>query len=339
MSRVHRFVVSAHEANLRVDRYLVHHLPPTLSRTAIQRAIQGGAVTVGGRPAKANRRLRTDETVEVAAEGLAAPPTSDRWQPEPIPLDVVYEDDDLLIVNKPPGLVTHPAPGHWSGTLVNAVLWHLKSNAECGVRSSELKKNIPHSAFRIPNLARAGIVHRLDKDTSGLLVVAKTEPALRALSRQLKSRTMGRTYLALVRGHLEFDEGTIDAAIGRHPTHRTEMAVRHLGGREAVTRYRVLRRLERDGLRYSIVEVSLQTGRTHQIRVHMAHLGHPVLGDSVYGRQPDGFWRRVGIGRQLLHAWSLRLVHPTTQRPMEFRTRHPEDMAYWVMEKEPPCRS
>jgi len=178
-------------------------------------------------------------------------------------------------------------------------------------------------------LPRAGIVHRLDKDTSGLLVVAKTQRALRALSNQLKARTLGRRYLALVDGHVAFDEGTIDASIGRHIKDRKRMTVRFLGGRQAVTHYRVLKRFAGE-LPYSLLEVWLETGRTHQVRVHLAHLGHPVLGDSVYSGRPARYWTERGIGRQLLHAYAIRFVHPLTNRTCELTARVPEDMARWL---------
>ncbi len=311
---------------MRLDRYLTRHLPQTLSRRAVQRAIEAGKVTVGGQPTKAHRLLRAGQPVVARIEELGALSQGTALEPEPIPLEVVHEDDALLVVNKPPGLVTHPAPGHWTGTLVNAVLWHLQ-NAECGMRIVELKT--PHAELRTPHLARAGIVHRLDKETSGLLVVAKTEPARRDLARQLKNRTMSRGYLACVDGSLPQDEGTIDAAIGRHPTHRKRMTVRYLGGRSAVTHYRVLARCEKV-FSYTVVELKLQTGRTHQIRVHLAHLGHPVLGDAVYGKHPASYWASHGIARQLLHARTIRFSHPVTQKPLEFSAPIPEDMKPWL---------
>ena len=314
MARSYEFRIGAADAGARLDRFLVQYLPQTLSRVAIQRAIAASAVLVDGKPAKANRRVKADQLVVANFDELPAPAGDIPLEPEAIPIEVVYEDDQMLVVNKPAGLVTHPAPGHWTGTLVNAVLWHLRQHHEGDA-----------------HLPRAGIVHRLDKDTSGLLVIAKTELALRQLGRQLKGRTMSRTYLALAQGHLPFDEGKIEAAIGRHATDRKVMAIRHLGGRHAVTHYRVLGRYKRaSGLAYSVVELSLETGRTHQIRVHLAHLGYPVLGDLVYSRQGVGFWQPLGITRQLLHAYALRLIHPTTEQLLTLRSSIPADLKAWI---------
>ena len=317
MAETYQLIVGPAEAEVRLDRYLVRHLPHTWSRTAVQRAIRQGAVTVGGQTAKAHRHLKAGEAV-VARIGETPPPDREvPLVPERIPLDVVYEDADVAVINKPPGLVTHPAPGHWTGTLVNALVWHFQ---QLETRNLELETS---------HLPRAGIVHRLDKDTSGLLLVAKTELALRMLARQLKARTMGRRYLALVEGHLPLHEGTVDASIGRHLKDRKLMSVRYLGGRQAVTHYRVLKRFDAP-LKYSLIEATLETGRTHQIRVHLAHLGHPVLGDATYSRRGAGFWSGLGIARQLLHAYAIRFIHPRTDAPMELTSRIPEDMERWI---------
>ena len=312
---------------MRLDRYLTSHLPQSLSRVAVQRAIAAGEVTVGGSVAKSHRLVRSGETVVAKLDQLPQPSAGAAIRPEPIPLEIVYEDDQLLVVNKPPGLVTHPAPGHWSGTLVNALLWHFQ-NADCGLAIADWFRN-PKSEIRNPQLPRAGIVHRLDKDTSGLLVVAKTDVALRVLARQLKHRTMSRRYVAVVDGHVPYNEGTVKAAIGRHHKDRKLMAVRYLGGRQAVTHYRVLKRFGEGAFPYTLLEVTLETGRTHQIRVHMAHLGHPVLGDPVYSRHPAGYWRGLGITRQLLHAYAVRFLHPTTNQPVHCQITVPEDMSRW----------
>jgi len=309
MPRAYRFVIGVAETGLRLDRYLTRHLPAIVSRAMIQRSIRDGKVTVGDRPAKAHQKLRRGHVIVARFDQLGARARKLDMPAQPIPLETVYEDAEVLVVNKPAGLVTHPAPGHWDGTLVNAILWHMGQGAQ--------------------GVPRAGIVHRLDKDTSGLLLVAKTEAAHAALSRQLKARVVRRRYLALVEGHLPLDAGTVSAPIGRHITHRKAMTVRHLGGRSAVTHYRVLKRLGGD-VPYTLIEVSLETGRTHQIRVHMAHLGHPVLGDSVYGRRPPSYWTGLGISRQLLHAAALRFVHPTTRAPVEVSAGIPEDMARWL---------
>ncbi len=236
MARKYQFVVGEAEAGMRLDRYLVRHLPQTLSRAAVQRAIQGGRVTIGGKLVRAHYRLKSGDVVNAAIDQLGATSRDRELVPELIPLDIVYEDEQVLVVNKPAGLVTHPAPGHWSGTLVNAVLWHLRNRGH--KTSSKELVCVPSLTSQLP---RAGIVHRLDKDTSGLLIVAKTELAHRLLSRQLKARTLSRTYLALVKGHVPFEQGTVNASIGRHHVHRKQMTVRYLGGREAVTRYRVIR--------------------------------------------------------------------------------------------------
>ena len=318
MARTYQFVVGPHEAHLRLDRYLVHHLPRTCSRAVVQRAIRAGAVTIEGRALKAHRSLKTGETILVRLDRLPQQSPDAVAIPEPIPLEVVYEDEQLMVVNKPPNLVTHPAPGHWSGTLVNAIAWHLQSEG----RRQKAEDRLP----------RAGIVHRLDKDTSGVLVVAKTEAALHALAKQLKARTMSRRYLALVEGHVEFDEGTVNASLGRHLKDRTLVAIRYLGGREAVTHYRVLKRFGTQGLPlpYTLLEISLETGRTHQIRVHLSSLRHPVLGDVVYGRHPRSYWNALGIPRQLLHAYAIRFVHPMTQQPLEVTVGVPADMRRWL---------
>jgi len=315
----YEFVVEPAAPPVRLDRYLVTHLPDTFSRAAVQRAIRLGAVTVGGNTAKAHRSLKTGETIVARFDELPAPVRSPMLAPESIPLDIVYEDEQVLVVNKPPGLVAHPAPGHWTGTLVNGILWHLEHLEQAQAPSA---------------LPRAGLVHRLDKDTSGLLVIAKTELALRLLARQLKARTMSRRYVALVEGHVPMDEGRVDASIGRHRTHRKQMSVRYLGGRQAVTHYRVLQRLATDAqprpFRYTVIEARLETGRTHQIRVHMAHLGHPVLGDPVYSRHPAGFWEALGIARQLLHASAIQFTHPATEQTMALTSGIPEDMMRWI---------
>ena len=312
MPRAYQFVIGVAETGLRLDRYLARRLPAAVSRAMIQRSIRDGRVTVGDRSAKPNQKLRTGSVIVARFDQLGARSRGITLAPQAIPLDVVHEDAELLVVNKPAGLVTHPAPGHWDGTLVNAVLWHLGQRAD--------------------GVPRAGIVHRLDKDTSGLLLVAKTEAAHAALSRQLKARAIRRRYLALVEGHLPLDAGTVDAPIGRHATHRKEMTVRHLGGRAAVTHYRVMRRFSAEGpaAPCTLVEVSLETGRTHQIRVHMAHLGHPVVGDTTYGRHPASFWREAGVDRQLLHAYHLSLTHPRTGRRLTLTAPAPDDIVQWT---------
>ena len=320
--RTYEFVVGKAEAGSRLDRYLAHRVPASISRSAIQRAVRQGAVRVGDRPVKANQKLHLGDVIMAHFEQLPARSTNAMLFAQPIPLEVVYEDADVLVVNKPAGLVTHPAPGHWDGTLVNAILWHLEQQHATG--------NTPQG------LPRAGIVHRLDKDTSGLLIVAKTESAHTVLSKQLKTRTLSRRYLALVQGHVPLDQGTINVSIGRHLTRRKEMTVRHLGGRAAVTHYRVLKRLAVQDphaerlFPYSVLEVSLETGRTHQIRVHVAHLGYPVLGDVTYSKHPVSFWHALGISRQLLHAQAIRFQHPVTGASVELNAPIPQDILSWL---------
>lgn len=316
--RSYRLLIGSAEAGLRLDHYLARRLPTALSRSLIQRGIREGHITVGDRPVKVHYKLRSGDVVLARIAELPARGGDTVLLPEDIPLDIAHEDAHLLVVNKPPGLVVHPAPGHWTGTLVNALLWHFQQTGTDG--------------RRVP---RAGIVHRLDKDTSGLLLVAKTAVAHTALAKQLKARTIRRRYLALIEGHLPLETGTVNAPIGRHQTHRKTMAVRALGGRQAVTHYRVLKRYRKgaDGapaFAYSLLEVSLDTGRTHQIRVHLAHLGYPVLGDTTYGRHPAGFWGPLGIGRQLLHAWRLQFRHPARPQLMACAADVPEDMARWM---------
>ena len=231
MAREYRFAIGPAEDGMRLDRYLVRRLPETVSRSMIQRVVREGAVTIGGRPVKVHHKLHRGEIIMARVDQLPSPPADVDLTPQAIPLEAVFEDDHLLVVNKPAGLVTHPAPGHWDGTLVNAILWHLEQRQA----TSDKQQGV----------LRAGIIHRLDKDTSGLLIVAKTPIAHAALSKQMKARTIRRRYLALVEGHVPLDVGTVNAAIGRHVTHRKEMTIRHLGGRSAVTHYRVLKRFGR----------------------------------------------------------------------------------------------
>jgi len=354
--RRYEFSVGPAEAGQRLDRYLITHLPESVSRAMVQRRIREGLVTVSARPAKAHQKLRRGDVVTATFAHLPPPARDFPMMPQDIPLEVVYEDAAVLVVNKPAGLVTHPAPGHWNGTLVNALLWHL-SNAECGVRAAESTSNIPHSEFRTPHLARAGIVHRLDKDTSGLLLVAKTEPARLSLAKQMKARTIHRRYLAVVEGLLPLDTGTINAPLGRHPKHRKEMAIRHIGGRTAVTHYRVLKRFSASSCKpqassnksqrmddslqpaacslqpvdfpCTLIEASLETGRTHQIRVHLSSLGYPVAGDATYGKRSAAFWYALGIPRHLLHAYRLSFQHPSSGRSVTVTAPLPAELQHW----------
>ena len=342
MGTWHELTVGEAEQGLRLDQFLKQHLPQDCSRTQIQRLILLGRVHVDGHPAKAHRAVHGGSIITVQWTPTAGPPIPRTLVPEPIPLDIVYEDDVLLVVDKPAGLVTHPAPGHWTGTLVNAVLWHLQQrgtasgkmgNGEWGMgKVRHSKFQIPNSQFERDTLAhlRPGIVHRLDKETSGLLLVAKRLDVQRALQQQIARRMVRRTYVAVVEGWVKRAAGTIDAPLGRHPRDRKRMAVLKSGGRRAVTHYRVLGRGSRPGargpvpLRCTALEVTLETGRTHQIRVHLASLGHPVVGDAVYGHAPT-----VGEGL-LLHARALAFRHPVTKQPLELSSPLPSNMQQLV---------
>ena len=328
--RVYEFSVGRAEAGVRLDRYLIAHLPASVSRAMVQRRIREGLVTVAGRNAKAHQKLRAGDAVSIRIEELPPPSRDLPMRPQDIPLEVVYEDAAVIVVNKPAGLVTHPAPGHWDGTIMNALLWHLQNKS---VQGSGIRVGGKCPEPRTPNpespIARAGIVHRLDKDTSGLLLVAKTESARASLARQMKARTIRRRYLAVVEGLLPLDNGTVRAPLGRHPKHRKEMAVRHLGGRDAVTHYSVLKRFSGEPFACTLIEVALETGRTHQIRVHLASIGHPVAGDPTYGKRPASVWEGVGVPRHLLHAYRLSFQHPATGRPVSVAAPVPPDFARW----------
>jgi len=282
------------QAGERVDKLLAAELG--LSRSAVQRLVKGGSVVVNAAPVKPSHRLQAGDLVVVHL----LPPPALEIRPEPIPLRILYEDNSLIVVDKPAGMVTHPAYGHTSGTLVNALLAHYP----------------PLAQFDDPE--RAGIVHRLDKDTSGVVVTAKTEAVRRALQAQFKARQVQKTYLALVEGHPEPAQGVIRAAIGRDPKNRKRMAVLR-GGREALTAYRVLEFFDR----HSLVQVEPQTGRTHQIRVHMAFIRHPVVGDRVYGYRRQ----RLPLGRHFLHAQRIRIRHPVTDQSLEFCADLPPELA------------
>ncbi len=287
------------EVGERLDKVLTARLA-TLSRVKIQQLIKEGYVTINGRPGKASHRLEGDESLAVElAPHIVSPNHAAATIAEPMPLDVIYEDDDMAAINKPAGLVVHPAAGHTSGTLVNALLARWPHVAAVGGRD------------------RAGIVHRLDKDTSGVLLIAKTEPARLNLMAQFAARTVKKQYLALVEGLPATPTGEIDAPIARDPKQRKRMAVIR-SGRPAVSFYRVLRVFEG----YSLLEVQPKTGRTHQIRVHLAFIGHPVVGDAVYGRRKS----RLELERQFLHAESLSLVSPGRGEPITVRAPLPPEL-------------
>jgi 23S rRNA pseudouridine1911/1915/1917 synthase len=276
----------------RLDKY-INRQCPEFSRTQAQKLIDGGHVTVNGGAGKASQKLQSGDQVTV----VVSPPEPSTLIPEDIPLKIIYEDEDLLVVDKPPGLTVHPAPGHYSGTLVNAVLAHVP-----GLKAGEA--------------SRPGIVHRLDKDTSGLIIVAKNAQAHLKLAEQFKNRTVTKIYLALVQGQLTPDEGIIEANIGRSPRDRRQMAVVSRG-RAAATRYKVIQRIGN----YTLLEVRPQTGRTHQIRVHLAAIGFPVVGDGTYGAKSPF------LARQFLHAHQLGFKLPSTGEYREFQSELPPDLA------------
>lgn len=278
----------------RVDKGLALLLD-FLSRSYIQKMVKEGQVTVNGRPVKGSYRLKTDDLVSFSLPEAVEPDI----QAEDIPLDILYEDDDVVIVNKPKGMVVHPAAGHYSKTLVNALMYH------CGGRLSGIN-----------GVMRPGIVHRIDRDTTGSVIVCKNDISHKCIAAQLKEHSVNRRYRAICVGVLKEDEGTVDAPIGRHPTERKKMAVNVPNGKAAVTHYRVLQRFEK----YTYIECVLETGRTHQIRVHMASVGHPLLGDEVYGGGKCPF----KLTGQTLHAMTLGFVHPSTGEYVEFVAPLPE---------------
>ena len=281
----------------RLDRFAAQM--SGLTRSAVQGLADDGAVTVNGKTASKNYRLRSGDEVTVTVPE----PTVYEAKPENIPLDIVYEDADLLVVNKPKGMVVHPAAGNYDGTLVNALLFHC------------------HDLSGINGVLRPGIVHRIDKDTSGLLIVAKNDRAHQGLAEQIKEHSFTRVYEAIVYGKLRDDSGTVNAPIGRHPIKRKQMAVTPVNSKPAVTHYEVIARYDgntRHGA-FTHVRLRLETGRTHQIRVHMASIGHPVVGDAVYG--PDAYQKE--LHGQCLHARTIGFVHPVTGAYLEFTSDLP----------------
>ncbi|MBQ7153697.1 MAG: RluA family pseudouridine synthase [Clostridia bacterium] len=288
----------------RIDQYL--SLATDMSRSAAARLIESGSVSLNGSPVSKKTKVREGDTVCLTLDE----PVPSAILPEDIPLDILYEDGDLLIVNKPSGMVVHPAPGNETGTLVNALLNH------CG-----------DSLSGIGGVIRPGIVHRIDKETSGLLVVAKNDRSHQFLTEQLQGHRIDRVYTAILIGTPAQESGTVDAPIGRHPVDRKKMAVVRDGhsGRESVTHYRLLESF--GGLSY--VRCSLETGRTHQIRVHMAFIGHPVLGDPLYGGSAHPFCKKHPqlVEGQFLHAGEITLIHPTTGKELHFTCPLPANMA------------
>jgi 23S rRNA pseudouridine1911/1915/1917 synthase len=286
--------VTPEEGGIRIDRYLSDKREE-LSRSYLQKLLKEHLVTVNGKEIKANYKVQASDVVVLTLPELTEPDIL----AEEIPLDILYEDEDLMVINKPKGMVVHPSAGHTSGTLVNAVMAH------CGENLSGIN-----------GVMRPGIVHRIDKDTTGALLICKNDAAHRALADQLKEHSIRRRYRAIVWGNLKEDEGTVEGPIGRHPTDRKRMAINYKNGKDAVTHYRVLERFGNA----TYVECRLETGRTHQIRVHMTSIGHPLLGDEVYGTRKDSFH----LQGQTLHAMILGFTHPRTGEYLEFTAPLPE---------------
>lgn len=296
------YTVNKDDAGKRLDSYLAE--VADLSRSAAAKLIESGAATVNGKGAEKKYSVKENDVVELVL------PEVEEYEaiPENIPLDVVYEDSDIIVINKPSGMVVHPAPGNYTGTLVNALLWHCKE-----------------SLSGIGGVMRPGIVHRIDKDTSGLLVVAKNDASHRALSEELGYHGIEREYHALVRGGFKEPTGTVDLPIGRHPVDRKRMAVIRSGenARDAVTHYEVIRPYGQ----ITYLRLKLETGRTHQIRVHMSHLGHALLGDEVYASTKTVFEKQHAplFDGQILHAKRLSLTHPRTKERMTFECELPDN--------------
>lgn len=288
------FVVAPEEAGVRIDRYLSDQCQD-ISRSYLQKLLKEQSVLVEEKPVKSNYKVNAGDRISLTLPEIREP----EIMPEEIPLDIVYEDKDIILINKPKGMVVHPAAGHYSGTLVNGLMSHCRSELS-----------------GINGVMRPGIVHRIDMDTTGVLIVCKNDMAHNSISEQLKEHSITRKYAAIVHGVLKDDEGTINAPIGRHPIDRKKMSINEKNGREAVTHYRVLERFRQ----FTYIECQLETGRTHQIRVHMASIGHPLLGDSVYGPAKCPF-RLTG---QTLHAGVLGFIHPRTGEYMEFTAPLPD---------------
>lgn len=288
------YTVTDDEQNIRIDKYLAAK-DDRFSRSYLQKLLKEEEIQVNGACIKANYKVQAKDVVTLRIPDAVEP----EILPENIPLDILYEDEHLLVINKPKGMVVHPAAGHYTSTLVNAVLYHCKGHLS-----------------GINGIQRPGIVHRIDRDTTGALVVCKDDITHRELAGQLKEHTIYRRYRAVVLGNLPMDEGTIEGPIGRHPIDRKKMAVNHRNGKPAVTHYKVLERFGK----YTYVECRLETGRTHQIRVHMSSIGHPLLGDGVYGSGKSPFV----LEGQVLHAECLGFLHPIKNTYMEFHAPLPE---------------
>jgi 23S rRNA pseudouridine1911/1915/1917 synthase len=288
------FVVAPEDAGVRIDRYLSDQCQD-ISRSYLQKLLKEQSVLVEEKPVKSNYKVNKGDRISLTLPEIREP----EIVPEDIPLDIIYEDKDIILINKPKGMVVHPAAGHYNGTLVNGLMSHCRSELS-----------------GINGVMRPGIVHRIDMDTTGVLIVCKNDMAHNSISEQLKEHSITRRYAAIVHGVLKDDEGTINAPIGRHPIDRKKMSINEKNGRDAITHYRVLERFRQ----YTYIECQLETGRTHQIRVHMASTGHPLLGDSVYGPAKCPF----RLNGQTLHAGVLGIIHPRTGEYMEFTAPLPD---------------
>ena len=282
-----QFKIDDEQAGIRIDKFLSEILPD-LSRSYIQKLIKDGHVTSNNKMIKSNYKINNEDFVEITVPELKEP----NIEAENIPLDILYEDSDLLIVNKPKGMVVHPSAGHYSGTLVNALMFYCKGDLS-----------------GINGVMRPGIVHRIDMDTTGSLLVCKNDFSHNYIANQLKEHSINRVYHAIVHGVIKEDEGTVNAPVGRHPIERKKMCINHQNGKDAITHYKVLKRFDN----FTYIECKLETGRTHQIRVHMASIHHPLLGDAVYGPSKTPF----KLQGQTLHAKTIGIIHPRTEEYLE----------------------
>jgi 23S rRNA pseudouridine1911/1915/1917 synthase len=302
-SDLFEFVVTDEYEGIRIDK-LISELMDSLSRSYIKKLIDDNKVKCNGKDIKASFIVSEGDEIEMEIPPLQVP----EIVPQDIPIDILYEDDDILIVNKPKDMVVHPAAGHYEGTLVNAVMYHCKDNLS-----------------GINGVMRPGIVHRIDKDTTGSVIICKNDNSHQKIAEQLKEHSINRVYHAICYGIIEEDEGDVDQSIGRSATDRKKMAVVKSGGKNAFTHYRVLKRFEEDKLTY--IECRLKTGRTHQIRVHMAHIGHPLLGDEVYA---SGRKSRFKLNGQCLHAKTIGFVHPVSGEYIEIDAPLPEYFSHLI---------
>lgn len=289
---MNNILLISEDDNERIDSYIAKKLED-MSRSSVQKLILEGNITVNKKSIKSNYKLKKNDEIEI----IIPEPEILNIDAEDIDISIVFEDDDIAVINKPQGMVVHPAPGHYSGTLVNGLMYHLESLSS------------------INGVMRPGIVHRLDKNTSGLMLVAKNDFSHKFLSLCLKEHSINRIYYALVEGNIKQEQGVIDAPLGRSENDRKKRAVTYKNSKEAITNYWVLKRYKN----YTLVKLKLETGRTHQIRVHMKYIGHPVVGDDVYGRQTNKF----GLSGQLLHSKSVGFIHPSTKTYMEFDSELP----------------